>query len=135
MPTAKKHITPAELDAWQASLGLLFPRKPMLRADEIAAPMGVDDRTIARLFEVEVKGRTGERRPWLMGIEFNAGVKDERMTRRYPRDAVILFYALTANYVPADLLQLLFDVLENRTPQELAAILQRCSELLRRHAR
>ena len=129
----KKPVSKAEMEAWQASLGLVFPRKPMLRPDEVAAPLGVDQRTVARLFEVEVKG--GETRPWLMGIEFNAGREGERMSRRIPRDAAILFWALSANYTPADLLTLLLDVLDARTDTELLAVIQRANELIRHRSR
>ena len=133
MSTLKKHISKAEMEAWQPSRGLVFPRKAMLRPDEVAAPFGVDLRTVSRLFEVE-QNRHGEVRPWLMGLEFNAGRKGERLSRRIPRDNAILLWAHSANYTPADVIALLFDVLEARTDAELLAIAQRANELLRRRA-
>ncbi|HTJ77962.1 MAG TPA: hypothetical protein VL357_03125 [Rariglobus sp.] len=133
MSTPKKHVSKAEMEAWQASLGFVFPRKPMLRPDEVATPFGVDLRTVARFFDVE-QTREGEIRPWLMGLELNAGRKGERLSRRIPRDNAILLWAHSANYTPADVLNLLFDVLDKRTDTELLAITQRANELIRRRA-
>ena len=94
--STQKVVTPADLAAWEPHLGTLFPRVPMLRPDQIAGPLGVDLRTVARLFEVD--DRPDAYRPWLKGIEFSAGDTGERKTRRFPRDNVILFWAHSANY-------------------------------------
>lgn len=126
--SAPKQLTLAQKEAWQASLGLLFPNLPMLRPDQVAKPLGVDLRTVSRLFEVD--GRTDAKRPWLMGVEFNAG-DGARMSRRISRDSAILFYALSANYEPAELLGLLLDVLENRTDAELLTIAERARTILK----
>lgn len=121
-------LTPEEREAWQAHLDLAFPRKLMLRPDEVTAPLGIDARTVARLFE---RDATKPDKPWLQGIEFN-GAEGERIHRRILRDAALLFYITSANYHPSDFLKLVFDVLEARSPRELLIIQQRIGELLRR---
>ena len=131
MSSAQKHLTAADRALWEPALGLVFPRKPMLRPDEVATALGVDLRTVARLFEVD--GRDLAKRPWLMGIEFNAR-DGERMSRRIPRDAAILFWAASANYTPAELLSLLLDVLDARTDAELLAVISRAQAILKRRA-
>lgn len=121
-------LTEEEREAWQAHLGLVFPHKLMLRPDELTEPLGVDLRTVARLFE---RDATKPDKPWLQGIEFNASA-GERTHRRIHRDAALLFYVNSANYHPSDFLKLVFDALEGRSPRELLIIQQRISELLRR---
>ena len=131
MPAPKKQLTAADRALWETSLGLVFPRKPWLRPDEAAGPLGIDDRTAIRLMVKD--GRSDQKRPWLMGIEYCAG-EGERTTRRINRDAAILFWALSANYDPNELLGLFLDALEKRTAAELLAISHRCHALLKLRA-
>ena len=74
-----------DLALWQEHLDFLLPRKPTLRADEIAAAVGLDARTVERAFEgpqMDDKGRTV--RPWLTGFAFNAA-GGQRFARVRPR--------------------------------------------------
>lgn len=131
MPDARKPLSAADRALWEPSLGLVFPRTATLRPDQVAEPLNIDLRTVHRLFERDGRAET---RRWLMGLEFNAGAKGERDTRRILRDSAILFWADRANYLPADLLSHLLDVLDHRTDPELLAVVQRANEILRRRA-
>jgi hypothetical protein len=122
MPAALQRKSDAALlTEFQEHFDYLLPRKPMLRADEIATATSLDQRTVIRLME---KGD-------LHGHEFNAG-KDERTHRRYLRDSVILHLAKTATYTPADIVRGIVEVLSHRSLAELVTIQQHLAALIRR---
>ena len=117
MPLAK----PNDFSAWQEHFDFLLPRREMLRGDEIAAAVGVDERTVMRLFDDAQ----------LMGHEVNAAT-NLRQHRRYRRASVILWLAKGANYAPSDLRQRLLEVIANLPLSEKAIIHARLGELLKR---
>ncbi|HSI10391.1 MAG TPA: hypothetical protein VK961_00040 [Chthoniobacter sp.] len=117
MPAAP-HINLAE---WQEHLDFLLPRRELLRADQIAGAIGVDEKTIHRLFDSAT----------LHGHEVNAA-KGERQHRRYRRDSVILFLADRANYAPADLRLKLLGILIKQPLSELVLFHQALGEQIRR---
>lgn len=106
--------------ALQESLDFLLPRRELLRGDEVAKALGVDQRTLIRLFD--------DRK--LLGHELNAA-EGERQHRRYRRASVILYLAQTANYAPEDLRQRLIEVLEQLPTADKALIYQRLAAQLR----
>lgn len=117
MPAAPK----INLAEWQDHFDFLLPRKEMLRPDEVGVALGMDEKTIIRLFE--------SRR--LRGHEVNAGM-GHRQHRRYRRDSVILYLAETANYGPDDLRLQLLNILINQPVSELVLFQQAVGELIRR---
>jgi len=122
MPSALQSKSDAALLAeYQESFDFLLPRKPMLRADEIARATSLDERTVIRLME---KGA-------LHGHEFNAA-GDARKHRRYRRDSVILMLAKTATYTPEDLINAYVDALTSLSLRQLLAIQQHLNALIRR---
>ena len=106
---------------WQEHFDFLLPKKELLRADEVAAVIGCDERTIQRHFD--------DAR--IHGHNISRGI---RQHIRYRRDSVILFLASRANYSPIDLHQRLIEVLAKQSPRELALVHQATGELLRRKA-
>lgn len=118
------HMSAQDLEAWQLRLDSRFPRVDMLRPDQVAKGLGVDDRTVARLFAPDDR----ENRQWLMGIEFSSG-DGKRMARRIPRECAILFFAHSANFKPDDFLELLLDVVDNLHPRERLLLQQRLAQL------
>lgn len=112
-----------DLCSWQEHFDFLLPKKELLRADEVAAVIGCDERTIQRHFD--------DAR--IHGHDINAG-RGIRQQIRYRRDSVILFLAGRANYSPNDLHQRLIEVLAKQSPRELALVHQATAELLRRKA-
>lgn len=121
-------LTREEREAWEPHLELMFPRKAMLRPGEVAEILGVDTKTVDRLFGT-VPSRPETLR--LLGIELNAGA-GERQHRRILRDAAVLFYLARANYTPADFHRLMRGVLAQRSARELAVIQQMVGEELKR---
>jgi hypothetical protein len=116
-----------DLALWQEHLDYRLPRRAMLRPDEIGLFLGVDQKTVARIFgKKEVKLA-----PDLMGIEFNGG-SDERQHRRILRDSAILFYAAKANYTPDEFRARIVEVLSNCSLRDLVLIQHALGELLRR---
>jgi AraC-like DNA-binding protein len=112
---------PIDLAAWQLHLDFLLPRKELLRADEVAAACGLDERTVHRLFDDAQ----------LPGHEFNAA-SGQRQHRRYRRAGVILLLASRANYAPADLREKLLEVLSTLPRPEMALLHQALGQLLSR---
>lgn len=121
MPTVRK-VDPA----WQELLDFLFPRVPMLRPDQVALGLGVDLRTVARLFDRP----EDDTPPKLHGITINAAA-GERDTRRILRDSAILLYAERANFTPEEFQARIAEVLANRSPRELLLLQARINELIR----
>lgn len=117
MPAAT-HINLAE---WQEHLDFLLPRRELLRADEIANALGIDDKTVTRLFEARQ----------LAGHEFNTA-RGERQHRRYRRDSAILWLAERANYAPAELRLKLLGILIKQPLSELVLFHQALGEQIRR---
>lgn len=116
MPIAK-HIDPQ----WQEHFDFLLPKKELLRGDEVASALGIDERTVIRLFEDQQ----------LMGHELNAAT-NKRQHRRYRRASVILLLAKRANYVPTDLRQRLIEVILSLPTSDKTILYSRLGELLRR---
>ena len=110
MPAALQSI---DLASWQEHFDFLLPRRPMLRPDEVATALGIDVRTVLRLFE---EGK-------LLGHEYNAAA-GERMHRRYRREAVILLLAKTANYAPSDLRNRVLEIISQLPRADKAAVYQ-----------
>jgi len=108
-----------DLDALQDQLDFLLPRKPLLRADEVAKALGCDERTVHRLFE------DGQ----LCGHELNAA-KGQRQHRRYRRDAVILYLARTANYAAGDIPARVLEVIANLPTSDKARIYHATGKML-----
>ena len=108
-----------ELSAFQEHFDFLLPRKPLLRADEVAAALGCDERTVHRLFEDAQ----------LAGHELNAA-DGKRMHRRYRRDGVILLLARSANYAPTDLRNRLLEVLGNLPKADKALLYHALGKML-----
>lgn len=108
-----------DLSAFQEHFDYLLPRKPFLRADEVAGALNLDDRTVHRMFEDAQ----------LLGHEYNAG-SGQRMHRRYRREAVILLLAKTANYAPADLRTRLLEVLGNLPKADKALLYHALGKML-----
>ncbi|HEY0966953.1 MAG TPA: hypothetical protein VGD88_06160 [Opitutaceae bacterium] len=123
MPTSAPKVN---LAAWQEHFDFVLPRREMLRAEEIGAALGVDARTVHRLFETYENGV-----PRLLGHSINAGA-GEREHRRYRRDSVILYLAERANYAPEDLRLRLLEVLGKQSLSELVLFQQAVGELIRR---
>jgi len=123
MPAAapKVHLT-----AWQEHFDFVLPKREMLRAEEIGVAIGVDARTVHRLFETYENGV-----PRLLGHTFNAG-SGEREHRRYRRDSVILYLAERANYAPEDLRLRLLEVVGKQSLADLVLMQQAIGELIRR---
>ena len=117
MPSAP-HINLAE---WQEHLDFMLPRRELLRADEIAKALGVDEKTVTRMFEARQ----------IAGHEINTA-KGERQHRRYRRDGVILCLAERANYAPADLRLKLLGILIKQPLSELVLFHQALGEQIRR---
>ena len=124
MPAAAQKT---DLASWQEHLDYRLPRRPMLRPEEIGEFLGVDQKTVTRIFGKKAVKLA----PDLMGIEINGGT-DERQHRRILRDSVILYYALKANYTPDEFRARLFEVLTNCSTRDLVLIQQAIGELLRR---
>jgi hypothetical protein len=121
------HAQKPDLAWWQEHLDYRLPRRAMVRPDEVGTFLGVDQKTIARMFgKKDVKLA-----PDLMGIEFNGG-GDERQHRRILRDSAILYYALKANYTPDEFRARIFEVLTNCSARDLVLIQQAIGELIRR---
>lgn len=91
----------------------------MLRVDEVARALDLDERTVHRLFEDAQ----------LLGHEFN-GATGQRMHRRYRREAVILLLARTANYAPADLRTRYLEALANLPLADKAHIYHALGKML-----
>lgn len=104
---------PDDFRSWQESLDFLLPRKELLRPDEVAAALGLDERTVLRMFE---EGR-------LHGHEFNAA-SGQRQHRRYRRASVILLLASRANYAPDDILARILEVIAQLPRSQKAALYQ-----------
>ena len=104
---------------WQDHFDFLLPRKPLLRADEVAKALGCDERTVHRLFD------DGQ----LPGHELNAAT-GQRQLRLYRRDGVILLLAKKANYAPADLRQRLMEVLASLPQADKAALYHALGKML-----
>ena len=118
MPSASP-VQPADLATWQEHFDFILPRKPLLRADEVAKALGCDERTVHRLFE------DGQ----LSGHELNAAT-GQRQHRRYRRDAVILLLAKTANYAPGDLPDRVLEVIANLPLADKARIYHATGKML-----
>lgn len=117
--------------ALQQHFDWLLPRAQTLRVDQVAAAVGLDERTVARAFEGPAHDKAGQVvRPWLLGFEINAGA-GLRFTRRIPRDAAILWLAACANYTPEDFMERIAEVLANRSLPELLQIQNRISGLIK----
>jgi len=108
-----------DLAAWQEHFDFLLPRKPLLRADEVAKALGCDERTVHRLFD------DGQ----LPGHELNAAT-GQRQHRIYRRDGVILHLARKANYAPADLRNRLLEVLSNLPRPDKAILYHALGKML-----
>lgn len=119
MPSATQLQKPVDLAAWQDHFDFVLPRKPMLRVDEVAGALNLDERTVHRLFDDAQ----------LMGHEYNAGA-GQRMHRRYRREAVILLLAKTANYAPADLRNRYLEALANLPKADQAHIYHALGKML-----
>lgn len=121
MPAAPK-VDPVLQD----HLDFLFPRGKMLRPEQVASGLGVDQVTVRRLFD-----RIDDTKaPQLHGITLNAGA-GERDTRRILRDSAILLYAARANYTPEEFLTRIAEVLGNRSHRELVRLHAYLGELVR----
>jgi predicted DNA-binding transcriptional regulator YafY len=116
MPIAQQ----VDLKAWQDHLDFLLPRREYLRADEVASAIGVDERTVIRLFDDQR----------LMGHEINAA-SGERQHRRFRRSGVIIYLAKTANYEPSDFRARLYEVVDLMPAAEKALLYQRIGTQLR----
>jgi excisionase family DNA binding protein len=108
-----------DLTLWQEHFDFLLPRKPLLRADEVAKALGCDERTVHRLFD------DGQ----LPGHELNAAT-GQRQMRLYRRDGVILLLAGKANYAPTDLRQRLMEVMANLPKSDKAALYHALGKML-----
>ena len=118
MPSSLQHPLP-DLASLQEHFDFLLPRKPMLRADEVARALNLDERTVHRMFEDAQ----------LFGHEYNAGDR-KRMHRRYRRDAVILLLAKTANYAPGDMILRVLEVIANLPQADKARIYHATGKML-----
>jgi hypothetical protein len=112
-----------DLTPWQEHLDFLLPRKELLRGDEVAAALGCDERTVARLFDDAQ----------LLGHEFNAAT-GQRQHRRYRRAGVILLLARRANYAPDVIRVRLLEVAAQLPTADKAALHAALGELMRRTA-
>ncbi len=113
------------LGVWRDHLDALLPRRPLLRADEIASAVGVNQRTIHRLFETyDLSGLAA-----LPGHSINSGT-GKRAHRRYRRDGVILWLADTANYTPQDMRHRLISVMARQTLADLVLLQQALGEII-----
>ena len=110
MPAA---LQSTDLSAWQESLDFLLPRKELLRPDEVAGALGLDERTVLRLFDDAQ----------LLGHEFNAA-GGQRQHRRYRRAGVILLLAKRANYAPGDLRARVLEVIAQLPRADKALLYQ-----------
>jgi hypothetical protein len=121
-----------DLALWQEHLDFLLPRKPTLRADEIAAAVGLDARTVERAFEGPQHDAQGRMvRPWLTGFAFNAA-GGQRFARRIPRRDALLWLAHCANYEPGQHVTALTEVMATLSLRELVLFQQRLAELIKR---
>lgn len=117
--------TQLDLSLWQEHLDERLPHRPMLRPDEVAKFLGIDQKTVARIFDKEVADAVP-----LMGITIN-GAADERGHRRILRDSAILYWASKANYAPDEFRARILEVLRNCSASDLLTIQQSIGELLR----
>jgi len=105
---------------WQEHFDFILPRRELLRGDEVASALGVDTRTVHRLFDDAQ----------LLGHELNAAA-GERQHRRYRRAGVILLLSRRANYTPADLRHRLLEVIGTLSRADKALLHQSIAALLR----
>jgi len=99
----------------------LLPRKPMLRAQEVADIIGISDSMVEKLAEI---GR-------LQACELNAG-KGLRMTRRYPRSGIVLFLLQSKTYPIEDYLAGVIGLLGQLSLPELCRVQAHLPDLLAR---
>lgn len=112
----------APLHEWQERFDFLLPAKAFLRTVEVAKALGVTDTSVNNAFDA---GR-------ICGHQFNFRGEGDRLAKRIPRDAAIIYLAASANYTPAERLERICEVLATMPPRELALLVQRANALLRR---